>query len=416
MKRYRTLWKHHVVLSVILLSIIIITSIFSFSRTSFAGINDNLVSYWKFNEGTPDTCTGSEDVCDSAGALDGERSGASGANNLPQWSTEVPTIAAANPYSMQFDGTDDQVTGIGDVNFTGNAFSAAVWINPSAWGVSGDAYIHNILCDEGGSSTFCFRLGSKGLSSLKQRIAVMIYSGGSNDYEAASDLSLNSWQHVAVTFDGSNVRFYINGVLDRTQSAPITMNNGSGGFRMGASPASERFYQGYMDELRIYDRAITATEISELAAVSPGVATLSPANSATGVGVNDNLIITFDRNIFAVATKNITLKKASDNTTVETILATNTDRVSISGPAATINPSSALSANTTYYVLIDAAAFEDTTGNDYSGISESTTWRFTTAAAVSSVPEFSDVAYMVTLALGGYYMVSRMGNSSRFRV
>ncbi len=357
-----------------------ITVFCSHPKNAFAGINDNLVSYWKFDEGGAGTCAGNEDVCDSHGSNHGELVGTGGDNNLPQWSDTVkPALATANPYAMNFDGSDDRVTNIGDINFSSNAFSVTAWIRPEAWGASGDSYIHNLLCDETATdSTFCFRIGSKGLSAYNQRIALMIFSNTPNDYESASDLIGLTWTHVAVTFDGSNVLFYINGSLNRTQEANIVMNNGVEGFNIAASNTGERNYDGSIDELRVYDRAITVDEINELATNNPGVNTFLPADNAVDVGLTDNLVVTFDRNVQAIADKYITLKKTSDNSTIETITANDTDFVNVVDTIVTINPSTTFDYGTDYHVLIDTGAFTDFSANNYSGISDATVWNFTT--------------------------------------
>lgn len=151
---------------------IFVVLFYSRPKTVFADINGNLVSYWKYDEEVANTCDGNEDVCDSQGSNHGERSGAGVGNNLPQWSDTVkPILAAANPYAMNFDGSDDQVTGIGDINFSSNAFSVTAWIRPESWGSSGDSYIYNLLCDETALvSTFCFRIGSHGLSQYEKKL------------------------------------------------------------------------------------------------------------------------------------------------------------------------------------------------------------------------------------------------------
>jgi hypothetical protein len=140
----------------------------SLHQPIYAGINDNLVSYWKFDEGLSASCAGGEDLCDAEGSNHGTRDGSGGDNNLPQWNDTVkPDIAADNPYAMNFDGSDDRVTSIGDLNFSSNEFSVTAWIRPEAWGEAADAYIHNLLCDETVSdSTFCFRIGSQGNATI----------------------------------------------------------------------------------------------------------------------------------------------------------------------------------------------------------------------------------------------------------
>jgi len=367
---------------------------------ALAGINDDLVSYWKYNEGVDDTCVGSEDICDSQGGNHGERAGTGGDNNKPQWlDIQKPTLATNNPYTLDFDGVDDEITGIGDINFSGNAFSVSTWVYPDNWGAWGDAYIHNILCDEAGDgdpdvkdTTFCFRIGSKGQSGLRQKIALMIHNDvKSTDFESTTDLALDTWTHVAVTWDGTNVKFYINGYLDRTQagvtlydpghpedpSIPVIMNDGTLGFRMGSAPSNTRYFDGGLDELRLYDRALTTTEINELATINPGVSTLLPIDDATGVGVNDDLVITFDKNMQAVGGNNIYIKKISDDSVVETIAADDA-KITITGAIVTINPTTTLDEKTEYYVNIDSGAFEDSSNNEYSGMSGNESWNFTT--------------------------------------
>ena len=111
-------------------------------------------------------------------------------------------------------------------------------------------------------------------------------------------------------------------------------------------------------------------------AQAPTVASLSPADNATGVGLNDNLVITFNEAVKKGTAGNIVIKKA-DNTTFETIPVTDS-RVTISGSQVTINPTGTFSSNTGYYVQIDNGAIKDLAGNSYAGISSATAWNFTT--------------------------------------
>ncbi len=115
---------------------------------------------------------------------------------------------------------------------------------------------------------------------------------------------------------------------------------------------------------------------------NPLVSTLSPADNAVSVDVSANLVITFDEAVTpqAGANNDIIIKKSSDNSTVETIDAQSA-QVTGSGTATiTINPSITLASATDYYVQIGADAFDDTSGNSFVGISNTTTWNFTTGA------------------------------------
>jgi len=109
--------------------------------------------------------------------------------------------------------------------------------------------------------------------------------------------------------------------------------------------------------------------------VAPVVSSLSPVNEATGVAVNSNLVMTFSEAVVA-NTGNITIKKDSDDSTVEEIAV---GSVAGSGSSTiTANPSLDLAVNTKYYVLVGASAFKDAAGNLFAGISAKTTWNFTT--------------------------------------
>ncbi|WP_347450789.1 Ig-like domain-containing protein [Acetoanaerobium noterae] len=130
---------------------------------------------------------------------------------------------------------------------------------------------------------------------------------------------------------------------------------------------------------------------------APTVSILSPADNATNIGVSSNLVITFDENVVK-GTGNIVIKKTSDNSTVETIDVTS-GQVTGGGTATiTINPAATLAGETEYYVQIDATAFDDTAGNSYAGIANTTSWSFTTtdstAPTVTSVSVPSNATYI----------------------
>jgi hypothetical protein len=110
----------------------------------------------------------------------------------------------------------------------------------------------------------------------------------------------------------------------------------------------------------------------------PTTSTLSPVNGATGIALSGNLIITFSENIQKGAAGNITVKRTSDNVTVQNTAVTSAS-VTVSSATATI-PYSGLANGTGYYVNIDAGAFKDLAGNNHAGITITTAWTFTTTA------------------------------------
>ena len=117
----------------------------------------------------------------------------------------------------------------------------------------------------------------------------------------------------------------------------------------------------------------------------PTLSSTSPADNDTGVSTTANLVATFDETVQKGASGNVVIKKTSDNSVVETIDIT-TAAVTVAGAVVTIDPSVTLDFNTEYYVTIDANAFKDnaTSPNNYAGLSSTTAWSFTTAAAVDT--------------------------------
>ncbi|MED3877436.1 S-layer homology domain-containing protein [Lysinibacillus capsici] len=113
--------------------------------------------------------------------------------------------------------------------------------------------------------------------------------------------------------------------------------------------------------------------------ISPEITTYFPAHQAINVQPVDNLVLTFDEKVLPVTSKNIVIRNAADNQIVETIAVTQAN-VSITNETVTVNPTLDLAHNTTYSIQIDAGAFTDVAGNAYKGITNNTSWNFTTSA------------------------------------
>ncbi|MDQ5927724.1 MAG: hypothetical protein QG633_162 [Patescibacteria group bacterium] len=114
----------------------------------------------------------------------------------------------------------------------------------------------------------------------------------------------------------------------------------------------------------------------------PSVSSFTPADGAVDVALDllstGNVYIEFDQNIVA-GSGNITLKKASDDSIVVALDVNDPEGyVSFSGTSVSLYFPVSLEYATDYYFLIDATAIEDENGNAYAGISDPTTWNFTT--------------------------------------
>ena len=117
---------------------------------------------------------------------------------------------------------------------------------------------------------------------------------------------------------------------------------------------------------------------------NPTVSTLSPADNATNIATNSNLVITFDEAVDAETGGTISLYK-SDDTLVQTFTIPDAEVTGTGTDTITINPTSDLSNETSYYVQVSATAFDDPSGNSYAGITDTTSWTFTTIAAPVTV-------------------------------
>jgi hypothetical protein len=154
--------------------------------------------------------------------------------------------------AISLDGIDDMVT-IGDhadLDLT-NALTLEAWVKPDtlkAWQTialkeapSDPAYA--LYATGGGTAQANAWIGARG-----------VYS--------PSKLQANKWVHVALTYDGSKARVYLDGVLKATGTGVPSALASTGVLRIGGNGLySGEQFDGLIDDLRIYKRALSATEI-----------------------------------------------------------------------------------------------------------------------------------------------------------
>ena len=160
----------------------------------------------------------------------------------------------------------------------------------------------------------------------------------------------------------------------------------------------------------------------------PTLVTLNPTDNATAVVGGANLVATFSENI-APGTGNITIKNL--DTSSLTVIPVGDTQISITGAVLTINPTSNLASSSNYAIRIDVAAITDLAANSFAGISDDTTWKFTTgipdvtpptlvtlnpAANATSVPVASNLVatFSENIALGsGNITIKNLSNSTQ---
>jgi hypothetical protein len=101
------------------------------------------------------------------------------------------------------------------------------------------------------------RVGDKGLE-------VPVFTGQQANVEADVGLVDGRWHHLAATFDGSMLELYVDGKL-AARGTPA-LDTAGPELNVGRSPASQysEHFDGLLDDLRIYDRALAADEIAAL--------------------------------------------------------------------------------------------------------------------------------------------------------
>lgn len=117
--------------------------------------------------------------------------------------------------------------------------------------------------------------------------ALMIYLSSSiivagvqnvNSRSSGITASLNTWYHVAVTYNSGTYELYVNGTSYGSTSATFAQS----GFMLGNQGTAYTYpFAGYIDDLRIYNRLLTATEVSALANFTPSLTTLPAASGLT---------------------------------------------------------------------------------------------------------------------------------------
>ncbi|MCH7227084.1 Ig-like domain-containing protein [Haloferula sp. A504] len=111
----------------------------------------------------------------------------------------------------------------------------------------------------------------------------------------------------------------------------------------------------------------------------PTLVATDPAVGATDAPPSGSLVATFDEDVQAGASGDITIHLASDNSVVASI-DVNSTLVTFANDKVTIDPPADLAFSTSYYVNIPAGAITDLATNPYAGITDTTSWSFTTAA------------------------------------
>ena len=84
---------------------------------------------------------------------------------------------------------------------------------------------------------------------------------GAKNLGATTALPINAWSHVAATYDRVNMRLYINGVQVAVKANTTAIATSTGPLRLGGNSIWGEWFAGQLDEVRVYDRALTAAQV-----------------------------------------------------------------------------------------------------------------------------------------------------------
>lgn len=205
---------------------------------------DNVVSHWKFDEGSGSTAV------DSEGSNDGTINGA------------TYTTDAERGTVLSFDGSNDYID-VGDNSELANQkpMSHAVWIKPSDLS-SRQKIFHKQ--DSGGSG-----LGS--MMTIESDGSVRYWIGDGSDWHRATSsktLSADSWNFVAGTFgDNNGVRIYVGTDIEGSNSYTGNVNSNSVPFQIAARNAAgkdQQYVDGMLSDFFRYNSELSEKEVERL--------------------------------------------------------------------------------------------------------------------------------------------------------
>jgi hypothetical protein len=195
-----------------------------------------LVSAYSFNEGSGTVLT---DVSGNSN---------NGTINAATWS-------AAGRYgsALSFNGTTSRV----DIPDSASLHLATnmtieAWVRPTtltSW--------RTVLMKEQ-SSGLSYSLYANGDTN---RPSAHVYLSSENDTRGTAQLAVNTWTHLAATYDGSALRLYVNGTQASSRTLGGAIQVSTAALRIGGNSIWGEYFSGLIDEVRIYNRALTAAEI-----------------------------------------------------------------------------------------------------------------------------------------------------------
>jgi hypothetical protein len=235
--------------------------------------------------------------------------------NGPAW------VSGRNANGLQFDGVNDYVT-MNEFPDIYDRITLSAWIKPST--VSRD---QDIVSRARQTSYTGYEFGLTSAGELFFRINPTSSSYAFRTSSGAA-IAANIWQHIAVTYDGTNIRFYKNGALISTVAAGGRLYPTSSSLFIGIYESEEdNQYGGVIDELRIYNRQLSSSELNQLYSSIQGVTTTTTTPTTTSTTARTTTSTTVSTTTRATTTTTTTTRTTTTTTTSTTTTTQPTCRV-----------------------------------------------------------------------------------------
>ena len=158
-------------------------------------------------------------------------------------------------YALNFDGSSDYIDcGVNDI-LNIEELTASAWIKTrSTIAESSPRAIMSRWNTGTGGRSWLFRV-------LNGNLMLYIKNTGGTTKSCSTPLPLNKWVYVTATFDKKKIKLYINGTLQNSTSLTGSIKITNSKFFIGVNDNKTNFFDGILDEARLWNRALTETEI-----------------------------------------------------------------------------------------------------------------------------------------------------------
>ncbi len=238
------------------LTILVVLTLLAVSPNLLAVSTDGLVGAWLLDDGS------GEAVMDSSGnGLDGEF-----ATGTPQW------VEGKFGGALKFGGAD-MVTVADNDALDLTSFTIAAWINSpdtsGKWHVIAAKETRNPT----GRNYGIFGHVNTGV------IHYSFTSSGWKSYDAKTNVTDGTWHHVAATYQKPDFKLYIDGAVDAQVAPNAEPETNNSPLYIGGCDIGGYWMTGTIDEVVLYDRALSEQEIGEL--IADGIASVTPVEPAS---------------------------------------------------------------------------------------------------------------------------------------